>query len=32
MNELKHYKVKVESVLRDHEQARNNDGSLFPTS
>lgn len=29
MAELKHYRQKVESILRDHEAARNNDGTLY---
>ena len=29
MAELKHYRQKVETILRDHENARNNDGSLY---
>ena len=27
--ELKHYKEKVQKILEDHEQARNNDGTLI---
>ena len=29
MAELKHYRQKVETILKDHESARNNDGSLY---